>query len=176
MSPRAACQLEQLGFTQVYDYVLGLADWKAAGRPTDGTETSVQRVAEATRPDVPTCDPGESIESVWIRTETAGWDECLVIECDGLVVGRLRGEAWTKNRELLAGDVMEFGPTTVRSVKKRSSCCRGGRRNRFGLTATVAQANGDSWKTHSDDPISRSPRLDLERRVLHEASIEAVLG
>ena len=115
MSPRAACQLEQLGFTQVYDYVLGIADWKAAGRPTDETETSVQRVADATRPDVPTCAPGESLETVWSRTDTAGWDECLVIECDGLVVGRLRGEAWTKNRELLAGDVMESGPTTVRA-------------------------------------------------------------
>ena len=29
MSPRAACRLELLGFTQVYDYVLGKADWLA---------------------------------------------------------------------------------------------------------------------------------------------------
>lgn len=36
MSPRAACQLERFGFTQVYDYTLGLADWKAAGREIEG--------------------------------------------------------------------------------------------------------------------------------------------
>ena len=30
MSPRAACRLEALGFTRVYDYVDGIADWKAA--------------------------------------------------------------------------------------------------------------------------------------------------
>lgn len=114
MSPRAACQLEQLGFTKVYDYVLGISDWKAAGRPTDGTETPAQRVAEATRPDVPTCAPDESLESVWNRTEAAGWDECLVVECDRLVVGRLREPAWTNNRQLLAREVMELGPTTVR--------------------------------------------------------------
>ncbi|MFF5019711.1 rhodanese-like domain-containing protein [Streptomyces sp. NPDC001165] len=36
MSPRAAAQLEQLGFRQVYDYVPGKADWLAAGLPTEG--------------------------------------------------------------------------------------------------------------------------------------------
>jgi rhodanese-related sulfurtransferase len=38
MSPRAACRLELLGFTQVYDYVAGKADWLAHGLPTEGEQ------------------------------------------------------------------------------------------------------------------------------------------
>jgi rhodanese-related sulfurtransferase len=37
MSPRAACRLEALGFTRVDDYVDEIADWQAAGLPTEGT-------------------------------------------------------------------------------------------------------------------------------------------
>jgi rhodanese-related sulfurtransferase len=39
MSPRAAAQLETLGFTKVFDYEAGKADWFAAGLPRedDGT-------------------------------------------------------------------------------------------------------------------------------------------
>ncbi len=37
MSPRAAWRLEHFGFEEVYDYVLGKADWLAAGLPTDGS-------------------------------------------------------------------------------------------------------------------------------------------
>lgn len=35
-SPKAARKLEDLGFTEVYDYEEGKADWKAAGYPTEG--------------------------------------------------------------------------------------------------------------------------------------------
>ncbi len=46
MSPRAACRLEALGFEQVYDYVLGIADWKAAGIPIEGDAPNSQRSQE----------------------------------------------------------------------------------------------------------------------------------
>ena len=36
MSPRAAWQLEALGFTNVYDYTEGKLDWIAHGLPTEG--------------------------------------------------------------------------------------------------------------------------------------------
>ena len=36
MSPRAAWRLESLGFTAVYDYVAGKADWFARGLPRAG--------------------------------------------------------------------------------------------------------------------------------------------
>ena len=114
MSPRAACRLEALGFEQVYDYILGIADWRAAGLPTDGDAPFFQTVADAMRPDVPTCAPSEAIGMVGERVREAGWSDCLVIDCDGLVIGRLRSSTWDLDPLLTAADVMQSGPTTVR--------------------------------------------------------------
>ncbi len=114
MSPRAACRLEQLGFTSVYDYVDGIADWKASGLPTEGTTDQEQRVANATRPDIPTCPPDEPIDEVRTRLSAAGWEVCVVVDCDGVVIGRLHQIAMETDGELTAEQVMEPGPTTVR--------------------------------------------------------------
>ena len=114
MSPRAACRFEALGFENVYDYVGGIADWKAAGLAVEGEGTRFQVVADAMRPDVPTCDPSETIGDVGQRVREAGWEDCLVVECETLVVGRIRAAAWDLDPQLTAGDVMASGPTTVR--------------------------------------------------------------
>jgi CBS domain-containing protein len=114
MSPRAACQLERFGFEQIYDYVVGIADWKAAGLPIEGESTDAQLVSEATRPDVPTAQPDELLGTVHDRVTDSGWEEALVIEGDGVVVGRLRTTAWQQDRSLPVSQVMELGPTTVR--------------------------------------------------------------
>ncbi len=113
MSPRAACRLERFGFKHVYDYVAGIADWKAAGLPVDGQAAPAQRVADATRPDIPTCSPEELIGVARNRTFDAEWDECIVVDCDGVVVGRLRNQAWDAEESVSAEDAMEPGPTTV---------------------------------------------------------------
>jgi CBS domain-containing protein len=114
MSPRAACRLERIGFERVFDYVGGIADWKGAGLPVEGEATRAQTVADATRPDVPTCGPDERLQDVRSRTFDAGWDECIVVDCGGVVVGRLRAQAWDGNPDAPAESVMEPGPTTVR--------------------------------------------------------------
>ncbi|MFV2038670.1 MAG: CBS domain-containing protein [Acidimicrobiales bacterium] len=114
MSPRAACRLERFGFERVYDYVLGIADWKGAGLPVVGEAPRTQTVADASRPDVPTCAPGERLEEARIRTFDADWDECIVIDCGGVVVGRLRPPVWEGDPDAPVESVMEPGPTTVR--------------------------------------------------------------
>ncbi len=114
MSPRAACRLEAFGFTQVYDYTAGIADWKAAGLAVDGSAVPIQRVVDAIRPDVPVCGPAATLGEARSRAFDAGWDECLVLDCDGIVVGRLRGKAWDSADGQVVERVMEAGPTTVR--------------------------------------------------------------
>ena len=114
MSPRAACRLERFGFKLVYDYVAGIADWKAAGLPLEGSAPPIQRVADATRPDVPTCELDELVGVVRDRTFASGWDECVVVDCEGLVVGRLRDQSWDAENDVPVGQTMESGPTTVR--------------------------------------------------------------
>ena len=114
MSPRAACRLEGFGFANVYDYVLGIADWKAAALPVDGTGPRFQTVADAMRPDVATCNPAETVGTVHRRVAEAGWEDCLVVDCGSLVVGRLRSQTLTARAHLTAAEVMQPGPTTVR--------------------------------------------------------------
>jgi hypothetical protein len=114
MSPRAACQLERLGFEQVYDYTLGIADWKAAGLPIAAESSDAQLVSDATRPEIPTARPDDLLGAVLDRVIDAGWEEALVLDCDGIVVGRLRTQAWQQDRSRPVSQVMELGPTTVR--------------------------------------------------------------
>ncbi len=114
MSPRAACRLEALGFDQVYDYTAGIADWRAAGLEVEGSEQPGLRIVDAARPDIPTAQPHETLGTVRQRADEAGWDEALVVDCGGVVVGRLRGSAWDAHTESTVDTVMELGPTTVR--------------------------------------------------------------
>jgi len=113
MSPRAACRLEAFGFTQVYDYVEGIADWKAAALPLEGNKDQPPRVTDATRTDVPTCRPDATVGEV--RSVVAGeWDVCVVVDCDEVVVGRLRRSALGEGDESRVEELMEPGPGTVR--------------------------------------------------------------
>ncbi|GBE23861.1 hypothetical protein BMS3Bbin02_00126 [bacterium BMS3Bbin02] len=114
MSPRAACRLEALGFQHVYDYTLGIADWRAAGLPIEGAHSPTQVVADATRSDAPVATPDEQLGVVLARAQRAGQVEVIVVDCDGVVVGRLRDPVWRQSHDLEVAAVMELGPTTVR--------------------------------------------------------------
>jgi len=114
MSPRAACRLEALGFQRVYDYTLGIADWKAAGLPVEGDHSPTQVVADATRSDLPVATPDEQLGIAWARAQRAGRNDMVVVDCDGVVVGRLRDPVWQQSHDLVVGAAMELGPTTVR--------------------------------------------------------------
>ena len=124
MSPRAACRLESLEFTQVYDYVTGLADWTANGLPTEGKMAGVVRdgvvcrdalrARDAVRTDIATCRLGETIGDVAKRVKSGGRRQCVVTSDDGVVLGRLRGRALNAHSDATAESVMESGPTTIR--------------------------------------------------------------
>jgi len=114
MSARAAWRLETLGFTRVYRYRPGKANWLANGLPSEGTQANVPRAGQVTRADVPTCRLGERIGDVRQRVTATGWDMCLVVTDDNVVLGRLRGKALQAEPTARVDDVMEEGPTTIR--------------------------------------------------------------
>lgn len=114
MSPRAASRLESLDFTRVYDYVAGEADWLANGLPSEGRDAQRPRAGNAARRDVPTCAPTERIGEVRKRIQAVGWDTCIVVNAERVVLGRLRGDAWDHPAGTPVEQVMEAGPTTIR--------------------------------------------------------------
>lgn len=114
MSPRAAWRLESLGFQQVYDYVAGEADWFASGLPREGRDASIPRVGDVARRDVPTCQLDDRVGDVRERVHAAGWDTCLVVNSEHVVLGRLRGTALDAKVKRPVEEIMEAGPTTIR--------------------------------------------------------------
>ena len=115
MSPRAAWRLESLGFTKVYDYVGGKADWIAGGLPVEGESAHVPRAIDVVKRDVPTCGPFDRIGDVSDEVEAVADDVCIVTNDEGIVLGRLRRRALASDRGKAVHEVMESGPTTTRA-------------------------------------------------------------
>src|SRR5712691_11157338 len=89
MSPRAAWRFESLGFTDVYDFAAGKVAWLAAGLPIEGSEATIPRAGDHAHRDVPTCRLDEPLANVRERVRAAGWDTCIVINQQRIVLGRL---------------------------------------------------------------------------------------
>jgi CBS domain-containing protein len=115
MSPRAACRLETLGYTDVYDYVGGKADWLAAGLPSQGHDADQPRAGSAADPNVPTCGLDEALHDVARRIHTAAAGTAIVINADRVVLGRLRLGRFPEDSADPASTSMEEGPTTFRA-------------------------------------------------------------
>lgn len=114
MSSRAAARLESLGFTQVFRYKPGKADWLANGLPTEGEFADVPRVGDLAWRDVPTCRLTDRIGSVAERVRASGANACVVVNDERVVLGLLRQEALDVDPQTPVEQVMEPGPKTYR--------------------------------------------------------------
>ncbi len=115
MSPRAAWRLESLGFTKVFDYVGGKADWFAAGLPREGRLKGVPRTGDIARRDDVTCRLNDRISDVINRVREAGKETCIVTTDGSVVLGRVRIDRLDGDAQAQAEEVMESGPTTTRA-------------------------------------------------------------
>jgi CBS domain-containing protein len=98
----------------VYDYRTGKQDWMGAGLPTEGTNAQHPRLVDVVRRDVPTCSLGERLGDVRDRVRAAGWDACVVVSMERVVLGLLRAEQLQADPRLLIDRVMRPGPSTYR--------------------------------------------------------------
>jgi CBS domain-containing protein len=125
----------------VYDYMSGKADWFASGLPKEGRLASVPTIGDAARRDVPTCAPAEKVENARDRFRTAGWDACVVVNKERVVLGLLREKELSSDPETTVEQVMRSGPTTSRPdvpVGKMAERMR----ERGARTALVTTSNG----------------------------------
>ena len=122
MSPRAACQLERLGFEQVYDYTAGKMAWLAMGLPAEGSVRDDERAASVARRDAPTCGPDEKVADV--RARLGDW--CLAVVVDeGVVLGVVTaGQDGDEDPSTRAGDVMAKAPSTFRPSITRAELAK----------------------------------------------------
>jgi Mg/Co/Ni transporter MgtE len=98
----------------VFDYVAGKVDWQASGLPTEGKRAGVPRVGERVRRDVSTCRLKDRLGEVAKHVRAAGWDVCVVVNEQRVVLGLLQGQALDGDPQQLAEEVMEPGPSTFR--------------------------------------------------------------
>jgi CBS domain-containing protein len=98
----------------VYDYRTGKQDWMGAGLPTEGTNAERPRLVDVVRRDAPTCSLDERLGDVRDRVIAAGWDACVVVSQDRVVLGLLRVKELQADPDLLVERAMRPGPSTYR--------------------------------------------------------------
>jgi len=103
-----------MGFTQVYHYVAGKLDWLAAGGPIEGTGAGRPRAGEVARGDVPTCALDEHLGEAQGRVRAAGWDACVVVNQERVVLGLLRANELEGDPASRIEAAMRPGPSTFR--------------------------------------------------------------
>ena len=82
--------------------------------PTEGTLAQRPRLVDVVRRDAPTCSLAERLGDVRDRVIAAGWDACVVVSQDRVVLGLLRAKELQADPHLLVERVMRPGPSTYR--------------------------------------------------------------
>jgi hypothetical protein len=78
-----------MGYRRVYDYVAGKKDWGSYGLPHEGTNVPERTAGDVARRNVPTCALDDNLTEVRERVRAAGWDTCIVVNAQRVVLGRL---------------------------------------------------------------------------------------
>ena len=98
----------------MYDYVAGKKDWGSYGLPHEGTNVPERLAGDLAHRDVATCALGDDLAEVRERVRAAGWDTCIVINEQRVVVGRLGRRALAADTDESVEQAMTPGPSTVR--------------------------------------------------------------
>ena len=98
----------------MYDYVAGKKDWGSYGRPREGTNVPSRTAGSVAHRDVPTCTLDDRLRDVREHVRAAGWDTCIVVNEQRVVLGRLGRKALASDDDVPIEEAMTPGPTTVR--------------------------------------------------------------
>jgi CBS domain-containing protein len=105
-----------LGF-DVVDYANGKEDWFGADLPADGTRPQTDRIGAHAKP-VPSFGLHAAVGDVVDAIRDGGWGFGVVVDDDGVVLGRLRqqdvSDAAASDPSTPAERIMKEGPSTYR--------------------------------------------------------------
>jgi len=103
-----------MGFEQVYEYQDGKRDWGSFGLPREGRLAEQPSGGDVARADVPTCLLSDDLSEVRRRVRESGWETCIVVNNDRVVLGRLGRDAIGSDDDESVEEAMTEGPSTVR--------------------------------------------------------------
>jgi CBS domain-containing protein len=103
-----------MGFGKVYDYTAGKKSWGSYGLPHEGTNVPERSAGDVAHRDVPTCTLDDNLAEVRSGVRAAGWDTCIVVNEQRVVLGRLSRKAIASDSEESVAQSMTPGPSTVR--------------------------------------------------------------
>jgi CBS domain-containing protein len=103
-----------MGFPNVYDYAAGKKSWGSYGLPHEGTEVPDRLAGDVAHKDVPACTLAERLADVREHVRAAGWDTCIVVDEQRVVLGRLGRRAIAADTDESVDQAMTPGPSTVR--------------------------------------------------------------
>ena len=141
MSPRAAWQLEAMGFGDVYDFVDGKIEWISHGLPVEGDGPHFAVAGEiADRDAVLACRVGDRLGDVAHELDRVAHDYCVVLNDHDIVLGRMRKKNLHGPDETAVERVMEPGPTTVRASEPAKGLLE--RMREKNVPAVIVTTNG----------------------------------
>src|SRR5436309_14993450 len=82
--------------------------------PSDGVMARLPRAGGVSRKDVPTCSLGDRLGEVLERAKKAGWEVCVVVNDERIVLGILRPKELAGDPNQTAEQAMRPGPSTFR--------------------------------------------------------------
>ena len=103
-----------MGFPRVYDYAAGKKDWGSYGLPHEGTNVPEHTAGDIAHREVPTCTLQDDLTEVRQRARAAGWDTCIVVNEERVVLGRIGRKALAADTNESVEAAMTPGPSTVR--------------------------------------------------------------
>jgi rhodanese-related sulfurtransferase len=115
LSARAAWRLSSMGFTQVFRYPGGIADWLANGLPVEGVQARASSAGDLADLDVPTCSLSERVGIIRDRVSSEGWRNCVVVNEQLVALGLLRADDLDHaDKQWTAEEAMVRDPQTYR--------------------------------------------------------------
>ena len=144
------------------DYKPAKQAWYEENEARDGKAVDEIWIGDVAGSDVPTCSLTETIAD--IRRRTQGWDTCVVVDPQGVVLGLLRKKELEGDPKATAEQVMRLGPKTFRPNVTLEELLKSMRDHEIQTNSLVTTGEGRLLGVIS--------RADAEATLAHENAAE----